>query len=251
MLNSLKNKNYILFILMSIVGIFWSILQIIDILEAHEILPEKTFVFTFWILIIIFFIIIIIITLVHAFRPAYIDEQIKYIKKANETIYMSIHSLNGEEKNIKYKKLDESLQIAKNNKKDVKILAPGGIERAHGAWQMCKNRHLTMKFAEQLEDQDLRYTLIDNDIVIISYQKISSKGLSRKFATIHSERLNKTLKKYFEDMWNEKDSKDFSDYLKNILDDLKITKEPASIKRASKKLEILEDDLKEFLDEFD
>ena len=115
---------------------------------------------------------------------------------------------------------------------------------------MCIEHKLTdnMRFNPQLEDENLRYTLIDDSIILISQQKIPSDKLSRKYAYIKSERLNGLLKKYFDEMWSNETTINFNQYLKNVLDDMSVT-DSDSIKRFSERTGIPEDYVNDFLDQ--
>lgn len=180
----------------------------------------------------------------------YITAQLKGFKSSVDSIYLSIHSLHGESAKYKYKAFNNAVEKAKKRKIDVKILAPCETERILGAYGMCIKHKLfdNMRFNPQLEDENLRYTLIDDSIILISQQKIPSDKLSRKYAYIKSERLNGLLKKYFDEMWSNETTINFNQYLKNVLDDMGVT-DSDSIKRFSERTGIPEDYVNDFLDQ--
>lgn len=247
MTNDMKKNIYdkfpILGIIAGIAYIIYDILNFINMLEDKEILPQKTFVIVFYFISAVFVFIIIIICLYCVLKPLYIDAQLEAFKLAKNSIYLSIHSLNPSSGNSKFVKFHELLREAKNQGIKVQIIAPCGVERVCGAFEMVYYYDMgeNMRFLKQLEDEDLRYTLIDDGTAIISYQKVPSKRLSHKFACIRSKRLNSLLKIQFTSLWSDKNSLNFEQYLLNLLDELEVTKgDVSSIKRAAIRLQIPE-----------
>ena len=224
------------------------ILGIVDMLVNNSILPQGLFRVVFYCFTVAFVISSLVIFLVPIFKPLYTTAQIKAFKEAKHSIYVSIHSLNPESANPLFVQFNKALNDANSQGKIVKLMAPCGIERVRGAYEMHSKYDFDKRFIEELEDEDLRYTLIDDNISIISYQKVPAKKLSRKFAYIKSERLNKLLKTYFEEMWEQTNAMTFEQFLQSTLDKLNVTpNEPSSIKRASERLGIPERDLKKLL----
>lgn len=251
MLEKIKKENPVSLFL-KIGSALIAILGFIAILEENGILPQNTFKKLFFILVTIYIIAVVIVCLLNFLPLYYINAQLKGFKSSENSIYLSIHSLNSESTKYKYKLFNNAIEKAKKRKIDVKILAPCGTERILGAYEMCVEHKLidNMRFNPQLEDENLRYTLIDDSIILISQQKIPSKKLSRKYAYIKSERLNELLKKYFDEMWSKETTIDFNQYLKNVLDDLGTTKsDPTSIKIALERTGIPEDYLIRFLNQ--
>lgn len=247
MTNEIKRKIYEKFPFLAIIAgiayIICDMLNFVNILEDRELLPKKTFVIVFQIASATLVIVSIIMCLYCILKPLYIDAQLKAFKLAKDSIYLSIHSLNPSSSNPKFVKFHELLREAINQGKKVQIIAPCGVERVFGAFEMVQNYGLyeNMRFLKQLEDEDLRYTLVDDESVIISYQKIPSKKLSRKFACIKSIRLNVLLKEQFTSLWLDESSLDFDHYLLSILDELKVDKDDIlSIKKAAIRLNIPE-----------
>lgn len=241
-------NNYKVKTLLCIGDFLLIILGAVDMLVSNSILPQGLFRIVFYCFTAIFIIISLVFFLIPVFKPLYTTAQIKAFKSAKHSIYVSIHSLNPESTNSIFVQFNEALDDARSQGKIVKLMAPCGIERVRGAYEMHSKYDFDKRFLEELEDEDLRYTLIDDNISIISYQKVPAKKLSRKFAYIKSERLNKLLKGYFEKMWDQKNALTFEQFLQSTLDQLNITKgEPSSIKRASERLGIPEKYLKDFL----
>lgn len=207
------------------------VLGAVDMLVNNRILPQGIFTLAFYCLTAAFIIGSLVAFLIPVFRPLYTVAQIKAFKSAKQSIYVSIHSLNPESTNPIFRQFNEALEDAKNQGKTVQLMAPCGIERVRGAYEMHSKYDFDKRFLEDLEDEDLRCTLIDDNISIISYQKVPAKKLSRKFAYIKSERLNKLLKGYFEGMWKQESSLTFEQFLQSTLEKLNVTKDkPSSIK---------------------
>lgn len=247
MLEKIKKENPVILYL-KIGSALIAILGFIAILEDKGLLPQNTFIVCFFVFAAIY-ITSIIGSLINN-RGLYINAQLKGFKSSVDSIYLSIHSLHGESTKYKYKIFNNAVENAKKRKIDVKILAPCGIERILGAYEMCIKHKLidNMRFNPQLEDENLRYTLIDDSVILISQQKIPSAKLSRKYAYVKSERLNELLKKYFDEMWSKETTINFNQYLKNVLDDMGVT-DPDSTKRFTERTGIPEDYLNDFLDQ--
>lgn len=246
MLNKIKENPYIF-----LIATACTIVPLFDILENKGFLPINTFKISLVVAIIILLIIFLICIfsyIMKRFSPLYADAQIKSFKSAHKSIYLCIHSLNPVSSNPKYKEFDETLKYIAEQGINVKIIVPGGIERARGAYELCQLYNFDVRFIEQLEDEDLRFTLVDDDIVIISYQKIPSKKLSKKYAYIKSVKLNKILKKYFESMWKSNESMIFKDYILKILKDL-CYEDDESLIRIANRLQIPLGCLQHIIDE--
>lgn len=227
-------------IIFSLVGYFtlaWGVAKVIDVFVANFNLPEWVFPVYIIFMLAGFLIALAIMLLSRLFNQRlYIDAQIEGCSKAKKTIFFSIHSLNPIGTNKKYKLFNESLNEAINRGVIVKVLAPGGVDRAQGAYELSEQFGIPIKFAMQLEDEDLRFTLIDELEVMLSYQKIPSKKLSKVFAKIESRNLNRILTSYFLSIWNSKSSFSFQEYILSLCEDLSITNNISSIKRCSKRI---------------
>lgn len=252
MIKNIKENMPLLYKLFYTGNIIIILLSFISILEDKSLLPQDVFRTVYIISLVIYTFLCILLFLINILQPLYIDAQIKYFKMARHSIYLSIHSVNSESNNTKYKIFNQTIENANRKRVDVKILAPCSIDRIYGAYEMCEKYRLKnhMRFNAHLEDESLRYTLIDDSIVLISYQSIPSKKLSRKFVCIKSVRLNKLLKNYFMEMWSGEDTLHFNQFLKNILYQLQVTESDfSSISRATEFIKIPEDYLSNFLKE--
>lgn len=235
MLKKIK-ENSIIFLFLA----FCSIVGLIEILEKNEIIPIGTFKISCGVFAIILLVIVLVNILSYILKrnkPLYADAQISSFELAHKSIYLCIHSLNPESNNPKYKEFNEALKNSVKRGVTVQIIAPGGVERAEGAYELYQLYNFDIKFNDQLEDEDLRFTLVDDNIVIISYQKIPSKKLSREYAYIKSINLNRILKTYFESIWKSKESKRFKDYIIKLMNDLCFEKDK-SLSRISNRLQI-------------
>lgn len=244
MLNKIK-ENPNVFLLATIC----TIVSLIDILENKGYLLIGTFnvsLVVAGIILLIVFLNSMISYILKRIRPLYADAQIKSFKVAHKSIYLSIHSLNSVSCNPKYKEFNETLKHIAEQGVEVKVIVPGGIERARGAYELCQLYNFDVRFIDQLEDEDLRFTLVDDDIVIISYQKIPSKRLSRKYAYIKSINLNSILKNYFVSLWESNKSMNFKDYILKLMNDL-CYEEDESLPRISNRLQIPLDCLQQII----
>lgn len=70
-----------------------------------------------------------------------------------------------------------------------------------------------MRFVRQLEIEDLRFILVDEEKTVFSQQETPNKGLSAKFAEVYGKEVGKMLKEYFEDVWNDEYTMDYNHFL--------------------------------------
>jgi len=248
MIDLIKKKMPILIPIIVYFSCSWWIVQLTEILIEKYNVPQWFFHAVVIFIIIGFLVVIVIIIIVYfSSKSLYINEQIKNIKSARKNIMISIHSLNSVEKDKKYGLFNESLKNARENNIDIKILAPGGIERAKGAFEICKQFKINVRFANQLEDQDLRFTIIDENVAIISYQSISVKKLSKKYVILKSQRLCQLLMRYFNEIWDDEKTMDFNGYIRGLLCDLNVTNDQSSLQRFSDRTGIPKSDLKDIM----
>ena len=172
------------------------------------------------------------------FRGLYIDKQIHEIENAKKSILLSIHSLSDENKKKQYKKFNVVLRAAKERGVDVKVLAPCGRERAIGAYQLSEIYGIEMRFANQLEIEDLRFICVDNERVVFSQQKVPNKGLSAKFSEVHGNEICKMLGKYFKKVWKDSATLDYERYLIKCTRDLFRSVEDINLEVAARNLNV-------------
>lgn len=172
------------------------------------------------------------------FKGLYVDKQIYEIENAKKSVWVSIHSLSDENLKKQYKRFNKALAEAQCRGLDVKVLAPDGEERAIGAYQLCEHYHIEMRFANQLEIEDLRFILIDGEKAILSQQKIPNIGLSSKYAEVQGKQIGQMLKAYYRKVWKDKHTLDYNHFLMKCVTDLFCTKDDIDFVAASKRLQV-------------
>ncbi len=172
------------------------------------------------------------------FKGLYVDKQIFEIENAKKSVWVSIHSLSDENLKKQYKRFNKALAEAQSRGIDVKVLAPDGEERAIGAYQLCEHYHIEMRFANQLEIEDLRFVLIDGEKVIFSQQNTPNIGLSSKYAEVQGKQIGQMLKDYYMSVWKDEYTLDYNRFLTKCVTDLFRTKEDIDIIAAAKRLQI-------------
>lgn len=138
----MKEKYPVLYFFITSGSTLIAILGFIAILEDKSLLPQNSFKIFLFISLAFYIIIAIIVCLFMIWRPYYIDAQLKAFESSQDSIYLSIHSLNSESKKNKYKLFNNAIEKAKKRKINVKILAPCGIKRIRGAYEMCVEHDL-------------------------------------------------------------------------------------------------------------
>lgn len=172
------------------------------------------------------------------YAPTYVDEQVRHFREARSSILVSLHSLNPGSSDPFIAKWREALVQARLSGVSVAVLAPGGADRAEAAYELAKLHAIPLRLLDELEDQDLRFTLVDGDVVLISHQALGSKQMSRHFSVIESRRLHTVLAEYFSALWNDPDAKDFDAYLARLCSTMKAASDPASCKLLAQRLRI-------------
>lgn len=250
-MDKLQEKFPIIALICGILSVINIILQTINMFQSNKLLPENTFKIASYILGVTFVVILAIICLITFFMPLYIDVQIKAIKNARKSIFICMDSLNPEKKNYKLIMFDKLLQEAKDNDLTVKIITRTGTEpeRSRGAYDMCNTHDLeeNIKFVNVLNAKNLRFTLIDDEEIIISCSKGTHKGFSKKFIHFYNGRLNEILKEELNKKWDNEQALSYKKFIFNRLDEMGVISKETSIKKASETLEIPEVELKKIL----
>lgn len=172
-------------------------------------------------------------------KGLYVYRQIELIKEAKTSVWCSIHSLSDENKKTEYKDFDLALEKATDEIKKVRVLAPCGIERAQGAYQLARVHHVDIRFAKELEMEDLRFVLVDGKKVVFSQQKPKINGLSGDFSNVESWELGKLLENYLNEIWNDPSrSLSYEQYLVKCVNDLFHKPEDIDFVLASKRLNV-------------
>lgn len=154
------------------------------------------------------------------FRGLYVDKQIHEIESAEKSVLLSIHSLSDENKKEQYKMFNKALSDAQARGVEVKVLAPCGRERAIGAYQLNHHYYIEMRFAKQLELEDLRFILVDGERVVFSQQEVPNTGLSSKFKDVQGKELCRILTEYFDGIWGDCHTLNYYQYLVKCIKDL-------------------------------
>jgi len=203
--------------LLSYVGLAWVAIQVADLIAPRLGLPD-------WIptaVIAISALALPLALLVYAFvfpqiSPAYIDKQIEQVQAAKVSVLMMVHTLDPGARDSRIAALQKALGEAVARGVDVRLLAPNGPDRAQAGYELAEIHGVPVRFLSELEDQDLRFTLVDQRVVVISHQPPGTKSLSQVFSTIHSDRLHAILSLYFSNLWNAREAADFHTYVRDL-----------------------------------
>ena len=161
-------------------------------------------------------------------RPRYLDTMIDYVSRAQAAVWVCVHTLNPSRTDEKIRTLQEKLAEARTAGKDVRILAPGGVERVEAAYELNAVRKTPIKILAFLEDEDFRFTIVDDNVSIISMRAYNSDGSGSTAAIIRSERLNALLRDYFDGLWNRPESLEYDVFLSEVVDMLLDPLQPVS-----------------------
>jgi len=106
-----------------------------------------------------------------------------------------------------------------------------------------------MRFLDIHNKKNLRFTLVDDEEVIISGSKGTQKGFSKNYAHLYNEKLNDLLKYYFIDICRRNKVLSYKEFILRRLDEIGVTSMETSVKRASDILDIPEKALRNILNE--
>ncbi len=155
------------------------------------------------------------------YKGLYVESQIELIKEAKESIRLIIHSLSDENEKKAYLDFDNALSDARARGVDVKILAPDGISRACGAYQLKEKHKLKIRFSHKLEAEDLRFLSTDKKNTIFSQQeKGHVNRLSSRYCKVVSHELGKEMYRLFDDIWENCNTKKYETYIKECIKEL-------------------------------
>jgi hypothetical protein len=225
--------------LISYSGLAWLMIQVADVVVPKVGLPS--WIPTVTIAVAVLTLPLLLLAYVFALpqlSPAYIDKQTECVRAATKSILMSVHTLDPSSRDPKISLLQKSLGEAIGRGVDVRLMAPGGADRAQAAYELSVIHGVPVRILNVLEDQDLRFSLVDDRIVLFSHQPPGEKGFSKNFSIISSEALNGILNAHFSQLWGRHDAMTFEQYLQTLCRSIGRTITPASHQRFSDRLGI-------------
>lgn len=175
-----------------------------------------------------------------ATRSLYLDVVIDHVQNVKESSLLAIHTLNPSRQNEKIRILQELLSNTRKAGKDIRILAPAGRERAEAIYELNTVRQIPIKVLTYLDDEDLRFTILDHDRTIISVKEPMYDNQGSVGVIIKSERLNMVLRNYFNDLWNREEAMSCDEFLRKEIQQLLDPTIPLSNASIAQKLGIPE-----------
>jgi hypothetical protein len=146
-------------------------------------------------------------------RKTYLLGILENIDLAQNSIWLSVNTLSPSRTSEDIKLLQTKLVEAMAKGVQVRMIAPSGYERVEGAYELAKIRTIPIKILTHLKGEDLRFTLVDQSISIISLEAEDDKGYSIAGAIILSEQLNRLLRKHFTQYWDLSTAMDYNTFL--------------------------------------
>ncbi len=203
--------------LLSYAGGAWLLIQVVDVISPKVGMPTwvPTATITVATLALPFILLAYVIAL-PKLSPAHIDKQIEQVKGAKEYAFLSVHTLDPSSRDARILSLQKALGEAATRGVNVRLIAPGGVDRVQAAYELAVIHGVSIRVLDELDDQDLRFTLVDGGSVLLSHQPLREKALSKTFCLIDSERLHSILHSYFNQLWVNSRAMNFDQYLKSV-----------------------------------
>jgi tRNA uridine 5-carbamoylmethylation protein Kti12 len=134
-------------------------------------------------------------------RNTYSEEVMSAVASATSRIYLAIHTLAPARSNERVLLLQKLLMERALLGCDIRVLAPQGPERVEAAFEL-REKGIPTRHLQFMEDEDLRFSLIDSSTVIISTRSDEQNGQTSVALRVQSERLTHMLGEYFLSHWN-------------------------------------------------
>lgn len=169
-------------------------------------------------------------------RVQYLDVVIEWVGKSERSVLLCVDTLDASRKDKKISILQEKLQDAKIKGKDVRIISPNGVERTEAAYELARLKGIPIKFLSYLADGDFRFTLVDDNVIIVSIGKHGKP--SSECAVIISERLKIILQRYSDELWARLEAMDYNQFIADEIRKLRDPSNPITNKGLAERLGI-------------
>lgn len=203
--------------LLSYAALAWLVIQVVDVVSPSFGLPTWVSTATVTVATLALpFILLVYVYALPKISPAHIDKQIDEVRAARKSVLLSVHTLDPSSRDSRILSLQKALGEAAIRGVEVRLMSPGGADRVRAAYELSVIHGVPIRVLDELEDQDLRFTLIDDRTVLLSHQPLGEKQLSRIFSVIRSERLHSLLRTYFNQLWARSTAMTFEQYLRAV-----------------------------------
>jgi hypothetical protein len=181
-------------------------------------------------------------------RESYIDVIIDWAGKFERSMVFCVDTLAPSRKGGKIKRQQEKLQAAKGHGKDVRFLAPKERDKLEAGYELTRIRGIPTRFLTYIGDGDLRFALVDTNISIIAIGEHNAP--SQGCVVIESERLKMLLQRYFDELWENQETKDYDTFLREEINNLRDPNHPLSHEKLSERLHLPVTELERILTNF-
>jgi len=178
-------------------------------------------------------------------RTHYLDEIIHHVREAKRKIILCVHTLKPAESGNQVKMLHEALSESVRRVKDIRVLAPSGLERAKAAYQL--NRlGIPLRHMLGTDYLDMSFSVFDSIHTVLPIES----GLGEETVsgiTVKSAKLSDLLTNLFDEFWWNYEALAYPDYIRFTADRILKTVPSMKIADIAEKVDIPEKDLRELL----
>ncbi|MCT4628822.1 AAA family ATPase [Winogradskyella sp.] len=145
-----------------------------------------------------------------ASRNEYLNEINNQILLTSSSCYLCVNTLDSADENQSIRNLQENLLNQSNRGVEVKVLVSSINERYEGAYEMI-TKGIELKFVSGNIGQHLNFTLFNNEHSVFALKKEKQK--SKNALLVNDSALNYALTKTFLNVWSNRRSLSFNEFL--------------------------------------
>lgn len=172
-------------------------------------------------------------------RKTYSETLANEIARAKSRVYLVMHTLVSSMADSSVSRLQDLLRDRCSAGCDVRLLAPVGPDRLEASSEL-RRKGIPIRHLAFLEDDDLRFGLIDSDTVIVGVHADKRTGRTSDALAIKSVRLASLLAAYFDAYWHHPGALSFVDYARTEITKLVDPSNPPTVRTLAERLGITE-----------
>lgn len=176
-------------------------------------------------------------------RPTYAEEVISAVSTAKFRVYLAVHTLVPSKTDPAIFRLQKLLVDCSCSGCDVRILAPQGPDRIQAAFEL-RTKGIATRHLAFIEDEDLRFSVIDSDITIISTRSLQEQGQTSFALRVKSVHLTNLLASYFNAYWNHPSAMGFYEFITAEVAKLTDPSNPPTPSALLKRLRVPENEIR-------
>lgn len=181
-------------------------------------------------------------------REDYFAETIKQIENSSTSVLMCVHTLDPAGESGAVKQLHDLLAVKSHAVGRVRLLAPGGADRALASSELAK-LGISIRHIDVLEDMDISFSVFDSARAVLPTMSGDSKETVAG-VTLESTKLAEMLEGLFAELWSRSDALPHTDFVRYTVQRILETSPSISLAAIAGRLKIDIADLNQLLPSF-